>query len=166
MAIITGRVRKFGNNIDTDNITPAAFLRSPIEELVKKAFSPIVADFYTTVKPGDIIVAGDNFGCGSSREHATEVVKAMGIKYIVCQSMARIYFRNCIATGVFPIISKGVSELFNEGDPIEIDTERNVIKNPQTGKTKDFQPIPEAIQPILEVGGILEYLKERIAKAR
>jgi 3-isopropylmalate dehydratase small subunit len=162
MAMITGRVRKFANNIDTDNITPAAFLRTPLEEQVKKAFSPITPDFYQTVKPGDTLVAGDNFGCGSSREQATEVVKAMGIKYIVCQSMARIYFRNCIAIGVFPIICKKASELFNEGDTIEIDTDRNNIKNPQTGKTLSFQPIPEAIAPILEVGGILEYLKKKM----
>ena len=159
MAVITGRVRKFGNNIDTDSITPAAFLRTPLEEQVKKAFSPITPDFYQTVKPGDILVAGDNFGCGSSREQATEVVKAMGIKYIVCQSMARIYFRNCIAVGVFPIISQGVSELFNEGDQIEIDTDRNKIKNLKTGKTLPFNPYLKPSRPILEVGGILEYLK-------
>ena len=162
MAVITGRVRKFGNNIDTDSITPAAFLRTPIEEQVKKAFSPITPDFYQTVKPGDVLVAGDNFGCGSSREQATQVVKSMGIKYIVCQSLARIYFRNCIAVGVFPIISQGVSELFDEGDAIEIDTDKNKIKNIKTGKSLDFQPIPEAIAPILDVGGILEYLKQKM----
>jgi 3-isopropylmalate/(R)-2-methylmalate dehydratase small subunit len=162
MAVITGRIRKFGNNIDTDSITPAVFLRTPIEEQLKKAFSPITPDFYQTVQPGDILVAGDNFGCGSSREQATQVVKAMGIKYIVCQSMARIYFRNCIAVGVFPIISQGVSELFNEGDQIEIDTEKNKIKNIKTAKSLPFQPIPEAIAPILAVGGILEYLKQKM----
>lgn len=160
MAKITGRVRKFGNNVDTDSITPAAYLQLPMDELKKQAFSPLIPEFYKTVKEGDIIIAGDNFGCGSSREQATEIVKIMGIKYIVCQSMARIYFRNCIAIGVYPIIGKEINAIFDEGDEIEIDIENSIVKNLRTGKTAIFQPIPETLKPILNAGGILELLKK------
>ena len=161
MSKITGRARKFGHNIDTDTITPAAYWHLPLGELAKYAFSPITPDFYKSVKPGDIIVAGDNFGCGSSRENANDIVKFMGIKYIVCQSMARIYFRNCIATGIYPIISKEAGEIVAEGDPVELDFDQNLLKNLKTGKTAAFNPVPDAIRPILEAGGILEYLKKR-----
>jgi 3-isopropylmalate/(R)-2-methylmalate dehydratase small subunit len=163
MAKITGRVRKFGDNIDTDNITPSAYLHLPIAELVKYAFSPLMPGFYETVRTGDIILAGCNYGCGSSREMATEIIKVMGIKYNVCQSMARIYFRNCIATGVYPIISKDAISILNEGDEIEIDIEQNVIINVCSGKTAAFEPIPQAIKPILEAGGILELLKRKLS---
>jgi 3-isopropylmalate/(R)-2-methylmalate dehydratase small subunit len=162
MSKITGRARKFGSNIDTDNITPAAYLHLPMEELVKHAFEPITPEFYRTVKAGDIIVAGDNFGCGSSREAATEAVKVLGIKYIACGSMARIYFRNCIAIGVYPIIGKGIADIVDEGDAIGIDLDQGEVKNLRTGKTVAFLPIPEAIQPILDAGGILELLKTKI----
>lgn len=162
MAIITGRARKFGNNIDTDTITPAAYLALPIEEMKKYAFSPITPEFYKTVKEGDIIVAGDNYGCGSSRESATEVIKTLGIKYIVCQSMGRIYFRNCIAIGVYPIISPTAADIINESDPIAIDLDNGEVENLNTGQKASFQPIPEAIKPILDAGGILQLLKQKI----
>jgi 3-isopropylmalate dehydratase small subunit len=97
----------------------------------------------------------------SSREHATEVIKILGIKYIVCQSMARIYFRNCIATGVYPVICKDAGRIFNEGDEIEIDLTGGTVKNPGTGIAAVFQPIPDTLLPILEAGGILELLKKR-----
>jgi 3-isopropylmalate/(R)-2-methylmalate dehydratase small subunit len=161
MSIVKGRVRNFGDNVDTDIIAPAAYLHLSIEELTKHAFEPIMKEYYKTVWEGDIIVAGNNFGCGSSREQATDVVKKMGFKYIVCQSMARIYFRNCIATGVYPIIGKDASGIFQEGDEIEIDIDKGSVKNPGTGKTASFQPIPDTLKPILNVGGILELLKKR-----
>jgi 3-isopropylmalate/(R)-2-methylmalate dehydratase small subunit len=161
MSVVKGRVRKFGNNIDTDCIAPAAYLHLPMEELARHAFEPVAREYYQTVREGDIIVAGDNFGCGSSREHATEVIKILGIKYIVCQSMARIYFRNCIATGVYPVICKDAGRIFNEGDEIEIDLTGGTVKNPGTGIAAVFQPIPDTLLPILEAGGILELLKKR-----
>ncbi len=162
MTKVRGRVRKFGDNIDTDVIAPGPFLQLPIEEMKKYAFSPINPDFYKTVKEGDIIVAGNNFGCGSSREQATSVVKALGIRFIACESIARIYFRNCIGLGIYPIISKGVSQIFDEGDEIEIDLKAGWIKNLKTGKTSSFQPLIGTPLEILESGGILSILKKRI----
>ncbi|MFC2012410.1 3-isopropylmalate dehydratase [Chloroflexota bacterium] len=161
MSKITGRVRRFEDNIDTDVIAPAPVLQLPIEELKKHAFAPIIPEFYKTVNKGDIIVAGKNFGCGSSREQATEVVKALGINYVVCDSMARIYFRNCVCLGLYPIISRGVNQMFNEGDEIEIDTNGN-IKNSRTGNTCTFEPLSGTPQQILNAGGILSFLKKMV----
>jgi 3-isopropylmalate/(R)-2-methylmalate dehydratase small subunit len=159
MAMIRGRVRKFGDNIDTDTITPGTLLQLPVEELVKHAFSPISPDYYKTVLPGDIIVAGNNFGCGSSREHATAVVKQMGIRVIVAESMARIYFRNCVALGIHPVLVKGVAALFEEGDDIEIDLERGDIRNSKSGKTTGFEPLSGSLKEIVEGGGIISLLR-------
>lgn len=162
MATIKGRVRKFGDNIDTDTITPAPSLHLPMEEMKKHAFGPVVRDFYKSVKEGDIIVGGSNFGCGSSREQATTVIKGFGIQFIVCDSMGRIYLRNCIGLGVYPVLSKGVSRLFEEGDEIEIDLDRGEVKNPRTGKTLPFQPLSGTPLEILKAGGILSVLRKRV----
>lgn len=159
---IRGRVRKFGDNVDTDNITPAARLQLPIEELKRHAFEPIFPEFYKTVQPGDVIVAGNNFGCGSSREHATQVVKELGIHYILCESMARIYMRNCVAGGLYPILAKGVSSLLNEGDEIEIDFKNAVVRNVKTGKPISFKPLIGTPKQIFDGGGILPLLKKII----
>ncbi len=161
MTIVRGRVRKFGDNIDTDTITPGDQLHLSIEELAKHAFSPIFPEFYKTVKEGDVIVGGNNFGCGSSREQATAVVKELGIHFIVCESMARIYFRNCIGLGLYPILSKGSSSIFNEGDAIEIEVNSGEVRNPKTGKKASFEPLSGTLQEILEAGGILSLLKKK-----
>ena len=157
---IRGRARKFGDNIDTDVITPGPTLQLPIEEIAKHAFEPVIPEFYKTVKEGDIIVAGTNFGCGSSREPATAVVKELGIDFIICESMARIYFRNCIALGVHPILSRGVSAIFNEGDELEIDFQGGELENIKTGKTVSFKPLTGTPKQILDGGGILPFLKK------
>ncbi len=160
MEKIRGRVRKFGNNIDTDIIAPGGTLQLPVEEMKKHAFSPIYPEFYKTVKEGDIIVAGGNFGCGSSREQATMNVKELGFRYIVCESMARIYLRNCVGLGIYPVLSKGVSQLFEEGDEIEIDLQAGEVKNVRTGKTASFKPLSETPLRILKAGGIIPILKK------
>lgn len=159
---IRGRVRRFGDNVDTDTITPASTLHLPLEGLKRHAFEPVFPDFYKTVQQGDIIVAGNNFGCGSSREHATEVVKELGIQYIVCESMARIYMRNCVALGLYPILAKGVSGHFKEGDEIEIDLRNGEITNPASGKTVRFKALTGTPKEILDQGGIMPLLKKRI----
>lgn len=162
MVAIKGRVRKFGDNIDTDIIAPSPTLQLPMEEMKKHAFEPIFPEFYKTIEEGDVIVAGHNFGCGSSREQATTVVKALGIRFIVCESMARIYLRNCVGLGVYPILSKGVSRLFEEGDEIEIDIRRGEVKDLKTGRVASFEPLSGTPLEIFEVGGILSFLKKRI----
>jgi len=160
MEIVKGRVRKFGDNVDTDAITPGAWLHLPTEQLVSHAFEPILQDFYKSVRDGDIIVAGNNFGCGSSREQATAVVGQLGIRFIVCESMARIYFRNCVALGIHPIMAKGASSLFNEGDTIEIDLDKGEVRNPKTDERTLFEPLSDTPRQILEAGGIFAFLKK------
>jgi 3-isopropylmalate/(R)-2-methylmalate dehydratase small subunit len=164
MEKIKGRVRKFGDNIDTDTIAPGPVLQLPIEEMKRHAFSPIYPEFHKTAQEGDIIVAGNNFGCGSSREQATAVIKGLGIRFIVCESMARIYLRNCIGLGLYPILSKGVSQIFDEGDEIEIDLGKGEVKNLRTGKTASFEPLSGTPLEIFEAGGILPVLKKRVEK--
>jgi 3-isopropylmalate/(R)-2-methylmalate dehydratase small subunit len=157
---VKGRVRKFGDNIDTDGITPAASLHLDIEELKLHAFEPINPEFHRTVQPDDIIVAGNNFGCGSSREQATEVVKVLGIEYVLCESMARIYLRNCIGLGLYPIICPGISRMFEEGDEIDIDTDKGELKNPKTGEVLTFKPLSGTAEKIRKAGGILAHLRQ------
>lgn len=162
----TGRVRILGDNIDTDLITPVSVLELSIEEIKKYAFAPLFPEFYQTVKEGDVLVAGSNFGCGSSREQATAVVKELGIRFIVCESMARIYLRNCISLGLYPILSVGVSRLFEEGDEIEIDLTLSLVKNTRTGQTTPFDPLTGMPREILDNGGIIPILKKRIFAER
>ena len=159
MGKVKGRARRFGDNIDTDTITPGSLVHLPVEELKVHAFEPIRPGFARTVREGDIIVGGNNFGCGSSREQATSVVKELGIRTIACESMARIYFRNCIALGVYPIIAKGVAGLFEEGDGIEIDLEKGEIRNPASGEAASFEPLSGTPKEILDGGGIIPRIK-------
>jgi 3-isopropylmalate/(R)-2-methylmalate dehydratase small subunit len=165
MSKIKGRVRKFCDNIDTDIITPASTLQLPIGEIKKHAFEPIFPEFYKTVKEGDIIVGGMNFGCGSSREQATEVVKELGILYIVCESIARIYFRNCVALGMYPLECKGISQFVDEGTEIEIDIEKATLKKLSTGEIVPIKTLSGMPIEISKTGGILPYLKNKMAKA-
>jgi len=162
MEPIKGRVRKFGDNIDTDIITPYLKLHLPIGELKKCAFEAIYPEFFKTAREGDIVVAGKNFGCGSSREQAAEVLKELGIQFVVCESMARIYFRNCIALGLYPIQSKGASDLFEERDEIEIDVNYGKIRNTRTGKGTSFNPLSGPLKDIWDHGGILPILKKTL----
>ncbi len=165
MGKVVGRVRKFGDNIDTDTITPGSTLHLPIEELKNYAFGPISPEFYKSVREGDIIVGGNNFGCGSSREQATAVVKHLGIDFIVCESMARIYFRNCVALSIYPVMAKGASALFDEGDAIEIDLDKGEVRNPKTGKMATFEPLSDTPRQIFDSGGILAFLKKITEKS-
>ncbi len=162
--IIKGRARKFGDNIDTDTITPGALLHLNTDELAQHAFEPLVPGFARSVREGDIIVGGTNFGCGSSREQATAVVKQLGIRYIVAESMARIYMRNCVALGLYPVIAKGASSLFAEGDEIEIDFDRGEVRNPRTGRKAEFEPLSGGSLEIVNAGGIVAMLKKRMGK--
>ncbi|MBI5441801.1 MAG: 3-isopropylmalate dehydratase [Deltaproteobacteria bacterium] len=157
--MIRGRVRKFGDNVDTDQITPGTLLHLPTEELVNHAFSPVTPEFHKTMREGDVLVAGSNFGCGSSREQATAVVKELGFKFVVAESVARIYFRNCVALGLYPVLAKGVADLFEEGDEIEIDLGKGELRNPKSGRTTAFEPLTGSLKEIVESGGILPLLK-------
>ncbi len=156
--IITGKVWKFGDHISTDYISPGFAKEYPWEKQ-KHYILHIHPGFSDGCQPGDVIVAGKNFGCGSSREGAPANLKKLGIGCVVAESFGRIFFRNCIANALPVLATRGVSDLFAEGDRLELDFERSVVKNLTTGKELQGPPlVPELIE-IVRAGGILATLR-------
>ena len=159
-----GRVWKFSDNVDTDQIIPARYLNtSDPYELAQHAMEDSEhPNFAKEHKPGDIIVAGRNFGSGSSREHAPIAIKYAGVPVVVAKSFARIFFRNAINIGL-PIAEapEAVDEI-NHGDEIEVDLESGTIKNLTTGKEYTATKFPEELQAILKAGGLMEYAKKKL----
>jgi 3-isopropylmalate dehydratase small subunit len=161
---LRGRVWKFGDHIDTDVMTSGKYLNLSMEEMKTHVFEAIRPEFSKEITHGDIIVAGRNFGCGSSRETAPVALKALGIGTVVAESFARIFYRNAIAIGLPAIACPGVSGLFDDGDEAEVSfTDKRVI-NTATGKALDFQPFPEEMLKVLECGGIEALLKQMKGK--
>ena len=162
---IEGRVWHFGDNIDTDLIVKGEYLNVPMEEIKKHVFETIRPQFAGEVKPGDVIVAGHYLGCGSSREVAPGSLKALGVSAIIAESYGRIFYRNAIAMGLPVLSCKGVGTLFKDDDRIRVDFSNKQITNLTTGKTISFQPLPDEMLKVLEIGGI-EPLLRQIAKSR
>ena len=157
---IHGTVHKYGNNVDTDVIIPARYLNTAShEELAKHCMEDIDADFVNKVKPGDIIVAQKNFGCGSSREHAPIAIKASGISCVIATNFARIFYRNSINTGLAILECEEAANDIQNGDNLEVDFDTGIIKNITTGKQYKAEPFPEFIQNIISKGGLLNSLK-------
>ena len=157
---VKGKVWKFGDHINTDDIIAARYLNTTDEkELASHCFETIRPEFSKNVKRGDIIVAGENFGCGSSREHAPVSIKGCGVSVVIARSFARIFFRNSINIGLPLIEIKEVDEI-NEGNELEIDFEKGEIKNITTGKKYRFQQYPEFLQKIINSGGLMSFVKK------
>ncbi|MDD5007411.1 MAG: 3-isopropylmalate dehydratase [Syntrophorhabdaceae bacterium] len=157
---IKGRVWKFGDNVDTDVMTSGKYLNLPMDEIKKHAFEEVRPEFARQINPGDIILAGRNFGCGSSRETAPAALKALGLGAVVAESFARIFYRNSIAIGLPAIICPGVASLGNDGDEAEISLADRKVTNYTTGKILDFQAFPDEMLKVLECGGIEPLLKQ------
>ena len=156
---VQGRVFKYGNDVDTDVIIPARYLNTTSEtELAGHCMEDIDPDFIKKVKAGDIIAAGDNFGCGSSREHAPIAIKASGVSLVIANSFARIFYRNSINIGL-PILEcpEAVKEI-SAGDIVSCDLGEGIIKNETTGKTFTAEPFPPFIQEIIADGGLIKHL--------
>ena len=156
------KVYRYGDNVDTDVIIPARYLNAPDEKsLASHCMEDIDAQFAGTVEPGDIVVAGANFGCGSSREHAPMVIKESGISCVIAKTFARIFYRNAINIG-FPILEcpKAAAEIAN-GDQVSVDFATGTITDETTGKTYHATAFPPFIQKIIAHGGLLSYLKAR-----
>lgn len=161
--LVKGRVIKFGDNIDTDVILPGKYLvLTEPEELAKHVMEGIDPEFHEKVKDRCIIVAGRNFGCGSSREHAPLALKHSGVKAILAESFARIFYRNCINIGLLAIECKGVSSEVSDGDLIEISVEECVVKDLTKGKRLVFKSFSPIVLEILRSGGLIPYLRKRI----
>ena len=162
--VIRGKVWKFGDNVDTDQIIPARYLNTsdPYEIAQHVMEDSEHPDFAQKHQEGDIIVAGRNFGSGSSREHAPIAIKYSGVPVVIAKSFARIFFRNAINIGL-PIVEapEAVDEI-NQGDEVEVDLEKGIIKNLATGKEYTATKFPEELQAILKAGGLMEYAKEKL----
>lgn len=161
--LIKGSVWRFGNDIDTDVIIPARYLNtSNPEELAKHVMEGVDSSFANKVKQGDIIVAGKNFGCGSSREHAPIAIKAAGIHAVVAKSFARIFYRNAFNIGLPIFESEEGSERIKEADEIEIDADIGAIKNLTTQEEYKAQTIPHFMRELIDAGGLIEWTKKRL----
>jgi len=160
---LKGKVHKFGADVNTDVIIPARYLNvSEPSELAKHCMEDIDPEFTAKVKPGDVIVATTNFGCGSSREHAPLAIKACGISCVIAQSFARIFFRNAINIGL-PLLEYTESlDVIEDGDILEVDLSTGVIKNITKNKTVMANPYPEFMMDIIDANGLIEYTKHRL----
>ena len=156
-----GHVFKYGDNVDTDVIIPARYLNTPnAQELAKHCMEDIDKNYVNQVKPGDVMVAGWNFGCGSSREHAPLVIKTCGTGCVIAKSFARIFYRNAINIGLPILECEAAAEEIQAGDEVSVDFDTGVITDHTTGRTYQAEPFPEFIQNIIKKGGLLASLKE------
>ncbi len=156
-----GKVFKYGDNVDTDVIIPARYLNtSDAKELALHCMEDIDSEFVKNVSGGDIMVAGWNFGCGSSREHAPLVIKTSGISCVIAKSFARIFYRNAINIGLAILECEEAAEEIKAEDNVSIDFDTGVITNHTTGKSYKAQPFPEFIQNIIKKGGLLASIKK------
>ncbi len=156
-----GTVFKYPDNVDTDVIIPARYLNTAYaQELAKHCMEDIDTTFVEKVQPGDVMVAGWNFGCGSSREHAPLVIKTCGTGCVIAKSFARIFYRNAINIGMPILECEAAAEEINAGDQVAVDFDTGVITNITTGKTYQAEPFPAFIQNIIQKGGLLASLKE------
>ncbi len=163
MAPIKGKAWLFGNDVNTDEIIPARYLSTAEpSELAKHVMEDADPEFPSKVKPGDIIVAGKNFGCGSSREHAPVAIKAAGISCVIARSYARIFFRNSFNMGLLIFESPEAVDNINQSDEIEIDPDSGTIRNNSTGKSFTVAPIPDFMKQLVEDGGLIAHIKKQM----
>lgn len=163
--IFNGNAIKYGDNVDTDVIIPARYLNTiDKKELASHCMEDIDKTFVNRVKAGDIMVAGNNFGCGSSREHAPIAIKESGISLVIANSFARIFYRNSINIGLAILECPEAVEGISEGDKVEADLDNGIIYNRTTGAEFKTKPFPEFVQKIITAGGLVESIKAGIIK--
>ncbi len=164
---LKGKVHKYGADVNTDVIIPARYLNvSDPDELAQHCMEDIDADFLKKMKPGDIIMAATNFGCGSSREHAPLAIKAAGVSCVIAASFARIFFRNAINIGLPLLECPAAVEKTESGDVLEIDLEKGEITNTTSGIKFSAEPYPQFMADLIDAGGLIEYTRQRLANRR
>lgn len=162
---LRGRTWKFGNDVDTDVIIPARYLNtSDPKELAAHCMEDADPGFPAAVKPGDIIVAGKNFGCGSSREHAPIAIKAAGVSCVIAKTFARIFYRNAFNIGLPIFESPEAAGRIREGDEVAVDVEAGVIRNITRNETYRATQVPPFMQQIIAAGGLINYVAERMKR--
>ncbi len=165
--MLKGKVHKYGADVNTDAIIPARYLNmSDPAELARHCMEDIDLDFVNRVKPGDIIVATTNFGCGSSREHAPLAIKASGISCVIAKSFARIFFRNAINIGLPLLECEKAADNIQTGDIVEVNLSTGKIKNLNSGQTFTAKPYPDFMAELIAAGGLIEHTKKRLATRR
>jgi len=163
--IIRQKVIKYGDNVDTDVIIPARYLNTFNEaELASHCFEDLDADFPEKVKERKVIVGGENFGCGSSREHAPLSIKASGVQAIIAPSFARIFYRNAINIGLPVLVNADAAAEISDGDEVEIDLDKGRVKDLTTGKDYKMPPLPDFIQEVIASGGYINHTKKLLAE--
>ncbi len=161
--MLKGKAHKYGENVDTDAIIAARYLNlSEAADLAKHCMEDVDADFVKSVRPGDIMVATTNFGCGSSREHAPLALKGSGISCVIARSFARIFFRNAIDTGLPLLESEEAPDDIQMGDTVEVDLATGRIRNLRTGRTFTAKPYPDFMAGLISTGGLIEYTRKRL----
>lgn len=159
--MVQGKAHKYPDNVDTDVIIPARYLNTADhKELAAHCMEDIDAQFKNNVRPGDVMAAGWNFGCGSSREHAPIAIKESGVACVIAKSFARIFYRNAINIGLPILECPAASEAINEGDIVSVNFDTGVITDETTGQTFQAAPFPEFIQNIIKQGGLMNSLKD------
>ena len=157
---MNGKCWKYGDNVNTDEIIPARYLNTTdVKELASHCMEDIDPEFVRKAGEGDIIVAGDNFGCGSSREHAPISIKTFGISCVIAKSFARIFFRNAINIGLPIFESEDVGAEISDGDEVKVDINSGKITNLTTNKEYSFTPFADEMKDIIQAGGLMEYIK-------
>ncbi len=157
---MNGKSWKYGNNVNTDEIIPARYLNTTdVKELASHCMEDVDPEFVNKAGEGDIIVAGDNFGCGSSREHAPISIKAFGISCVIAKSFARIFFRNAINIGLPIFESEEAGAEISDGDNIKVDIDSNIITDLTTNKEYSFTPFANEMKDIIQAGGLMEFIK-------
>ena len=161
------RAWKYGDNVDTDVIIPARYLTTTDEaELAKHALEDLDHSFAAEVRSGDVVIAGQNFGCGSSREHAPVALRGAGVSAVVARSFARIFFRNAINTGLPILVCDAAVDAIEHGSDVEVDPAEGTIRDVSTGETFRADPLPESVMAIVAAGGLVPWVRERMAAAR
>jgi 3-isopropylmalate dehydratase small subunit len=165
--VLRGKVHKFGDHVDTDVIIPAPYLvTTDAAELGQHCMEPVDPDFAGKVKKGDIIVAGENFGCGSSREHAPLAIRGAGLSCVIAASFARIFFRNAVNIGLPLVTCPEAAREAQPGDELEVDLASGAITNITRKKRYQAQPYPESVRRIIEAGGIIAYARQRLTTTK
>jgi 3-isopropylmalate/(R)-2-methylmalate dehydratase small subunit len=161
--MIQGKVHKYGDHVDTDVIIPARYCTSYVEEeLAPHCLEDLDVNFVKKVKPGDILMAGENFGCGSSRENAPLAIKGAGVACVIARSYARIFFRNSINIGLPILESTEAVDGTDDGDQLSIDVEKGFIHNITKNKTFQSIPFPDEIKQIIDVGGMIPFVRKQL----
>lgn len=162
---LCGRAWTFGDNIDTDVLAPGVYMKLPLEQAVQHCLEAVEPRFAREVSPGDIVVAGANFGLGSSREQAAQALRVLGVGAVLAQSFARIFYRNAINLGL-PVLFFPAAAEITMHDRLKVDLLRGEVRNVTTGKTYPVQPVPPHLLQLLEDGGLMPHLKKKLARER